>query len=37
MKQQIELNFEFIKENCQTIGDIIKLEKEVIKWNTQNN
>ena len=27
---EIALNFDFLKDNCKTIGDILKFEKELI-------
>lgn len=30
-KQNIEISFDYIKENCKTISDLIKLESEVLK------
>jgi len=32
----IEFKFSFIKENCKTIKDLIKLNEEYFKQNTQN-
>jgi len=34
-KQEIKTSFEFIKENCKTIGDCLTLEKELFK-DSQN-
>jgi len=29
--EQIEISFNHIKENCQTVGDLIKLSEQVAK------
>lgn len=33
MEKPAEISFEFIKENCKTIGDIQKLESEIREFN----
>lgn len=30
-KEEIKISFEFIKDRCETIRDVIKLEHEVLK------
>jgi len=35
-KQEVKTSFEFIKENCKTIGDCLTLEKELSE-DSQNN
>jgi len=35
IKQEIKINFSYIVDNCQTIGDLQKLQEEVRRLNKE--